>query len=70
MRRNIAARHRVSVMTSQETDPWKAAYDAARDQSAHLDEFAPYWIYPGPFKVERQLIWPPILWPPRAYRRR
>jgi Helicase conserved C-terminal domain len=56
VRRNIAARHRVSVMTSQETDPWKAAYDAARDQSAHLGEFAPYWIYPGPFKVERQLI--------------
>jgi hypothetical protein len=56
VRRNIAARHRTSVMTSQEADPWKAAYDAARDQSAHLGEFAPYWIYPGPFKVERQLI--------------
>ena len=56
VRRNIAARHRVSVMTSQEADPWKAAYDAARDQSAHLGEFAPYWIYPGSFRVERQLI--------------
>ncbi len=56
VRRNIAARHRASVMTSQEADPWKAAYDAARDQCAHLGEFAPYWIYPGPFKVERQLI--------------
>ena len=56
VRRNIAARHRASVMTSQEADPWKAAYDAARDQSAHLGEFAPYWIYPGSFKVERQLI--------------
>jgi hypothetical protein len=56
VRRNIAARHRASAMTSQEGDPWKAAYDAARDQSAYLGEFAPYWIYPGPFKVERQLI--------------
>jgi hypothetical protein len=56
VRRNIAARHRVSVMTSKEADPWKAAYDAARDQSAQLGEFAPYWIYHGPFKVERQLI--------------
>jgi hypothetical protein len=56
VRRNIAACHRASAMTSQEADPWKAAYDAARDQSAYLGEFAPYWIYPGPFKVERQLI--------------
>ena len=56
VRRNIAVRHRASAMTSQEADPWKAAYDAARDQSAYLGEFAPCWIYPGPFKVERQLI--------------
>jgi hypothetical protein len=56
VRRNIAARHRASVMTSKEPDPWKAAYDAARDQSAELGEFAPYWIYPGSFRVERQLI--------------
>ena len=56
VRRNIAARHRASVMSSTEPDPWKAAYDAARDQSAELGEFAPYWIYPGTSKVERQLI--------------
>ncbi len=56
VRRNIAARHWASIMTSQEADPWEAAYDAARDQSAHLGEFAPYWIYPGPFRIERQLI--------------
>jgi hypothetical protein len=56
VRRNIAARHRASVMASQEMDPWKAAYDAARDHSAQLGEFAPYWIYPGPFQVERHLI--------------
>jgi hypothetical protein len=43
-------------MSSTEPDPWKAAYDAARDQSAELGEFAPYWIYPGTSKVERQLI--------------
>jgi len=56
VRRNIAAGHRVNVMTSREADPWKAAYDAARDQSAHLGEFAPYWIYLGAFRIERQLI--------------
>ena len=56
VRRNIADKHRASVMASRDADPWKAAYDAARDQSAALGEFAPYWIYPGPFKVERQLL--------------
>ena len=56
VRRNIAARHRAEAMNSTEEDPWKAAYDAGRDQSAELGEFAPYWIYPGPFKVERQLL--------------
>jgi hypothetical protein len=56
VRRNIADKHRASVMASSDVDPWKAAYDAARDQSDALGEFAPYWIYPGPFKVERQLV--------------
>lgn len=71
VRRNIAARHRASVMTSEEADPWKAAYDAARDQSAQLGEFAPYWIYPGSFRVVRQIInypsagIPPKSWPSR-----
>lgn len=68
VRRNIAARHRSAVMTSAETDPWKAAYDAAlnagqgaaQDQSGQLGEFAPYWVYPGPFKIERQLISYPL----------
>jgi len=56
VRRNIAATHRGVVMNSAELDPWKAAYDAASDQSSELGEFAPYWIYPGAFKVERQLL--------------
>ena len=56
VRRNIADKHRANVMASSDVDPWKAAYDAARDQSEALGEFAPYWIYPGPFKVERQLL--------------
>jgi hypothetical protein len=56
VRRNIAAAHRADVMNSTEMDPWKAAYDAASDQSTELGEFAPYWTYPGTFKVERQLL--------------
>jgi len=56
VRRNIAAIHRGDVMRSAEVDPWKAAYDAASDQSSELGEFAPYWMYPGTHKVERQLL--------------
>lgn len=56
VRRNIVDKHRAGVMASSDVDPWKAAYDAARDQSGALGEFAPYWIYPGQFKVERELL--------------
>jgi hypothetical protein len=60
VRRNIASRHRSAVMTSAETDPWKAAYDLAADASGELGEFAPYWVYPGPSKIQRQLISYPL----------
>lgn len=56
VRRNVAERHHDDVMASREIDPWKAAYDAARGQHPELSDFAPYWVYPGTWKVERQLI--------------
>jgi len=43
-----AARHRAEAMNSTEEDPWKAAYDAGRDQSAELGEFAPTGSIPDP----------------------
>lgn len=60
VRRNIAATHRADVMNSIELDPWKAAYDAASERSTELGEFAPYWTYPGIFKVQRQLLSYPL----------
>jgi hypothetical protein len=56
VRRNVAARHRATVMMAMGNDPWKDAYDAANDESDELGEFAPFWMYPGPSKVERQLL--------------
>jgi hypothetical protein len=56
VRRNVAERNRHAVMRSTLLDPWKTAYDLARDQSGDLGEFAPYWMYPGPYKVERHLL--------------
>lgn len=55
IRRNVAQHHRSDAMTSDELDPWKAAYDAAIT-GAQTDGFAPYWVYPGDAKVERVLL--------------
>ncbi|MGW4464744.1 helicase C-terminal domain-containing protein [Micromonospora sp. NPDC004704] len=56
VRRNIATAHRADALTSTEQDVWKAAYDAARAASEHLGDFAPYWVFPGPAKIERHVL--------------
>jgi hypothetical protein len=56
VRRNIALQHRADVMASATRDPWQAAYDAASCVRPDLGDFCPYWVYPGPYAVERHLI--------------
>lgn len=56
VRRNIAARHRGQALLAPDADPWQAAYQAAGDAAVTGDEFAPWWIYPGEAKIERQLL--------------
>jgi hypothetical protein len=56
IRRNVAARHRAGALRSSEPDVWKAAYDAARQESGKLGDLAPYWIYPGNAKIERHVL--------------
>lgn len=60
VRRNIVEKHRDEVLQSRVRDPWKAAYDIADAASRGLGEFAPYWVYPGPHKVERHLLSYPL----------
>ncbi len=60
VRKNIATRHRHEVMSSEACDPWQAAFDAATGTHPELGEFAPYWVYPGEAKVERQIITYPL----------
>ncbi|QGN49837.1 helicase [Micromonospora sp. WMMC415] len=55
VRRNIATRHRADALRSAHPDVWKAAYDAARQQS-QLGDMAPYWVYPGPARIERHVL--------------
>ncbi|MDP9397608.1 MAG: hypothetical protein M3P96_07170 [Actinomycetota bacterium] len=56
LRRNIGFAHRGDVLRSDERDPWKAAYDAARHTWPKLGDFCPYWVYPGPYAVQRHLL--------------
>jgi hypothetical protein len=56
VRRNIALQHRADVMASHTRDPWQAAYDAASCVRPELGDFCPYWVYPGPYAVERHLL--------------
>ncbi|MGQ5263630.1 helicase-related protein [Micromonospora sp. ZYX-F-536] len=56
VRRNVAAGHRADALRSTEPDVWKAAYEAARAISGELGDFAPYWVFPGPAKIERHVL--------------
>ncbi|GAB3171882.1 helicase-like protein [Micromonospora palomenae] len=56
VRRNVAAAHRAEALRSPEPDVWKALYDAARAVSGELGDFAPYWVFPGPAKIERHVL--------------
>ncbi|WP_231935285.1 C-terminal helicase domain-containing protein [Micromonospora viridifaciens] len=56
VRRNVAAAHRAEALRSSEPDVWKAVYDAARATSGELGDFAPYWVFPGPAKIERHVL--------------
>lgn len=66
IRRNVAQQHWDDVLASDDHDPWKAAFDAAigrvseTDELASLGEFAPWWVYPGPARVERVLARYPL----------
>jgi hypothetical protein len=48
--------HRADALQALGSDPWQAAYDAARDVDHQLGDFSPYWVYPGPHAVERHLM--------------
>lgn len=56
IRRNIAIAHRADALRSERPDVWEAAFDAARAMDSGLGDFAPYWVYPGPAKIERHVL--------------
>lgn len=56
IRRNIAAAHRADVLRAAARDPWNTAFDAAaaRRPPGATDLF-PYWVFPGPWAIERHI---------------
>ena len=52
IRRNIAAKHREAILRSEDHDPWTAAFRLGTT-AERFGEFAPWWVYPGPAKIER-----------------
>ena len=42
------------ILASTDPNPWRVAYNLA-DNEPGLADFAPYWVYPGPARIERHL---------------
>jgi hypothetical protein len=60
VRKNVAAAHRADALSSDDRNPWRAAFSAATGTQPELGEFAPFWAYPGEASVERQIITYPL----------
>lgn len=55
VRKNVANEHWNDVLRSEDPNPWRAAFDAARVSRRDLGEFSPHWLYPGPAVIERHV---------------
>ncbi|MCB1273309.1 MAG: hypothetical protein KDB25_02795 [Leucobacter sp.] len=59
VRKNVAAAHWSDVLSSNDPNAWRAAFDAAADPERmrpnDLGEFSPWWMYPGESRIHRVL---------------
>jgi len=54
VRKNVATAHRAEAFASSDSDPWSAAFDAARSgRQSGQNDLVPWWVYPGEAKIER-----------------
>ncbi|WP_395245526.1 helicase-related protein [Agromyces sp. MMS24-K17] len=56
VRKNVADAHWRDVLSSDNPSPWALAFEAAEGAQPDLGEFAPWWIYRGPARIERSLV--------------
>jgi len=58
IRKNLAARYRLSEIGSDDPDPWEALFKAGkRDRKDGSGDLVPFWIYPieGGARIERHV---------------
>jgi hypothetical protein len=61
IRKNVGAAHRSDALRSGHPDPWVAAFEAAAAvRPVGSNELWPYWVYPGPAKVEAWVPYFPL----------
>ena len=46
VRKNVAAKHGLSVLGGTSTDVWHALFEAALEESSHGSGLVPYWLFP------------------------
>jgi hypothetical protein len=56
IRKNVAARHRTSILASRTRDPWEAAYAHAVEYREEYGDLSPHWVYPGDAKIQRHAL--------------
>lgn len=56
IRKNVAARHRTSILASRMRDPWEAAYAHAVEYREEYGDLSPHWVYPGEAKIQRHAL--------------
>lgn len=60
VRKNVAAEHWRDVLASDDPRAWRAAFSAAATTETELGEFSPWWMYPGPARIDRVLAHYPL----------
>ena len=65
VRKNVAHTYNKSALQPGVTDPWQKLFDVATSEISTepvepRTEFAPHWIHPGPYKIERRLLDHPL----------
>ncbi len=57
IRKNVADSFRSQAFRSGATDIWKSVFEIAKSADRQgVGDLVPYWIYPGPAKVERHIL--------------
>lgn len=69
IRKNIAQKQAPAVLRKPGRDPWARAYQLACDRQDEFGDFSPYWVYPGPTRIERRFSPFPLSSDEAAYER-